>query len=480
VFAQDSWKAGAKVTIEAGVRYSLWPQWYSREGQLSMFDPRFYDPARAAQIDRASGFVVGSGVPLNGMVIPDEAQVGSELDRLKHGLTGGLAQTHRDMFQPRLGLAYAINPKTAFRTGLGLFYNRPMINRDTALGGNAPFQLQQTVVNGSIDAPGGATRREFPLVVTSQDSVFDMPRAWNWNLTLERELPLRTTLEVGYVGRRGLHNQRKRNINQLPAGTIQANPGVNPNALRPYLGYGPIGIAENSGRSQYHGLQVSVERRMANGLHAGVGYTFSRVRDNSSTLTDVLPNAYDDSAYWGISDLDRPHVLIANWIYELPFLRERSDWAGRALGHWEITGVYQFQSGSPFSVRSNDDFAGVGPGSGNQFWNLVGDPTIARTDFTTNAAWFNPAAFARPAAGTFGVQPRNLLRNPHTWNLDMGVRKQVPIRGSQRIELRLEAFNALNHPNWGGASNNPTSGSFGFVTGKTGERVIQLATKYSF
>jgi hypothetical protein len=480
VYAQDSWKAASKVTIEAGVRYSLWPQWYSRDAQLSMFDPQYYDPAKAVQVDRSSGFVAGGGDPLNGMVLPGEKGSGGELDRLRHGLPAGLAQTHRNMFQPRLGLAYAVDPKTAFRTGLGLFYNRPMINRDTALGGNAPFQLQQVVVNGSIDAPGGATRRDFPLVVTSQDTVFNMPLAWNWNVTVERELPLHTTVEVGYVGRRALHNQRKRNINQLQPGAIQANPGVNSNALRPYLGYGPIGIAENSGRSQYHGLQISVQRRVADGLHAGVGYTFSRTMDNSSTLTDVLPNAYDDSAYWSISDLDRPHVLIANWIYELPILRERSGWAARALGHWEVTGVYQFQSGSPFSVRSNDDFAGVGPGSGNQFWNLVGDPTIAQTPFTTTAAWFNPAAFARPAAGTFGVQARNALRNPHTWNLDMGLRKAVPIQGTNRIEFRVEAFNVLNHPNWSGANSNPTSGSFGFVTGKTGERVIQLATKYSF
>src|SRR5262249_7037833 len=156
---------------------------------------------------------------------------------------------------------------------LGLFYNRPMINRDTALGGNAPFQVQQSVINGSMQAPGGASRRDFPLVVTSQDPVFTMPHAWNWNVTLERELPWRTTVEVGYVGRRGLNNQRKRNINQLAAGTLQANPGANANALRPYLGYGPIGLAENSGRSQYHGLQIGVDKRMSSGLRAGIGYT---------------------------------------------------------------------------------------------------------------------------------------------------------------------------------------------------------------
>ena len=241
--------------------------------------------------------------------------------------------------------------------------------------------MQQTVVNGLIDAPGGATRRGFPLVVTAQDPVFPMPRAWAWNLTLERQLPWATTVEVGYVGRRGLDNQRKRNINQLLPGTLQANPGVNANALRPYLGYGPIGLAENTGRSQYHGLQVGVERRVARGLHAGVGYTLSRTKDDSSSLTDVLPNTYDDSAYYGISDLDRTHVLIANWIYELPFMAGRSDAAGRLLGRWQITGVYQYQSGSPFSVRSNDDFAGVGVGSGNSSgtWSAIPTSTEGRS-----------------------------------------------------------------------------------------------------
>src|SRR5262249_46178362 len=218
----------------------------------------------------------------------------------------------------------------------------------------------------------------------------------------------------------------------------------------------------------------------ASGLHAGIGYTLSRTKDNSSTLTDVLPNAYDDSAYWGISDLDRRHVLIANWIYELPFMLQRSDLAGRVLGRWQITGVYQYQSGSPFPVRSNDDFAGVGAGSGNQFWNLVGDPTIDPGPFTTSAQWFNTAAFVRPAAGTFGIQPRNMLTNPATWNFDLGIRKSVPVTGSQQVQIRIEAFNVLNHPNWDVANSNPNSGSFGQVTRKVDQRTVQLALRYSF
>ena len=488
-YVQDNWKASAKLTVEAGVRYSLWPPWHSKSGNIAMFHPGFYDPRNAAVVDRTGGFIV-SGDRYNGIVLPgDKAPSGSkvpelasgEFDRLRHGLPAGFSKTHKNLFQPRVGFAYAINGKTSLRSGLGLFYNRTMINRDTALGGNPPFQPQQSVINGNIDAPGGAgsIRRDFPFVMTMQDLELKVPSAWNWNLTFERELPWSTTVEAAYVGRRGINNQRKFNINQLQPGTIQANPGVNPNALRPYLGYAVIGLAENSGRSQYDGLQLSVERRVAKGLHAGLAYTYSKTKDDSSNLTDTLPNAYDDSAYWGRSDLDRPHVLIVNYIYELPFGRGSGAWS-KILGHWDVSGIYQYQSGAPFSIRTNDDFAGVGPGSGAQFWNQIGDPSIARGGFADSVVWFNKDAFARPAAGTFGVQPRNGLRNPPFWVTDFGLRKTVPLGGQRRMQFRLEAFNLLNHPNWSGANSNPTSGSFGLITGKNGERRIQLAAKYMF
>ncbi len=490
LFVQDSWKATKKLTLEAGVRWSYWPPWDSRWGSLSMFDPDFYDPLKAAVVDRAGGFLV-SGDPFNGIVLPGlgvpPAEGGrfpvlhsGQFDRLYHGLPEGFSQTHADVFQPRLGLAYGLSPKTAIRAGLGAFANRTMINRDTALGGNAPFQPQQTVGNELADAPAGATKRAFPFNMTIQDLEFKIPVAWNWNATVQRELPWATTVEVGYVGRLGLHNQRKRNINQLLPGTLTANPSVNPNALRPFLGMGIIGIAENSGTSTYNGLQVSVERRFSSGLQFGVAYTLSRIYDNSSDLTDTLPNAFDDRAYWGTSDLDRTHVLILNYIYELPILRGNTNLLRRLTGNWEISGVNQFQSGNPFTIRTGDDFAGVGPGSGAQFWNQVGTADVARTPFTNSAVWFNRNAFAQPAPGTFGVQPRNALRNPGFRNWDVGLRKNFPITETQRLQFRFEVFNVLNHPNWGGANGNPRSGSFGQVTSKNGQRQIQLALKYIF
>jgi hypothetical protein len=488
-FVQDSWKARRNLTIEMGVRHSIWPPWGSRWGTIAMFHPNYYDPSKAAVIDRAGGFLV-SGDPYNGIVLPGDKPTEEGLRRFPilsqfqsayHGLPAGLSKTHYNIFQPRLGAAWAINPKTTFRTGIGSFANRTAINRDTALGGNAPFQLQQTVINGNADAPAGATQRSFPFTMTIQDPVFKIPVAWNWNVTVARQLPGNTAIEVGYVGRHGIHNQRKRNINQLTTGAIYANPGVNANALRPFRGMGIVGIAENSGWSHYDGLQISVERRFAKGLQFGVAYTYSRARDNSSDLTDTLPDAYNDKTYKGIADVDRPHVLIINYIYELPFLKGSKTLWHRLLGNWDISGINQFQSGAPFSVRINQDIAGVGTGSGNQFYNLVGDPNgVQRTAFSTTAVWFNKDAFARPANGTWGTQPRNGLRQPGFRAFDVGLRKNFPTFEGQRMQLRFEFFNILNHPNLNGSNSNPTSGQFGLITSKGGSRTIQIAAKYIF
>jgi hypothetical protein len=213
-----------------------------------------------------------------------------------------------------------------------------------------------------------------------------------------------------------------------------------------------------------------------------VAYTLSKSLDDGSSLTDVLPNAYSAAGYYGRSDFDRTHVLVANYTYSLPFFKGSTNRALRtALGGWEISGIYQAQSGVPLSVRTSADLAGVGTGSGNQFWNMTGDTSIERTPFTNSAVWFNKAAFTQPAAGTYGVQLRNTLRGPGYWTWDTGIRKNFRVFEGQNLQFRYDLFNTLNHPNWGNPATDPTSGSFGTITGKTNDvRNMQLALKYVF
>lgn len=491
LFAQDSWKVTPHLTVEYGVRWSIWPAWHSRWGNLAEFLPQYYDPKTAAVVDPKGGFIV-SGNQYDGIVLPGNSVPSAEGGRipalhsgqfnsLYHGLPDGLSPTHWDVIQPRLGIAYAFSPKMSFRAGAGSFANRTAINRDTALGGNAPFQIQESVVDGVVDNPAGAAQRAYPFTQTIQDPVFKIPTAWEWNGTFAREVGFNTTIEVGYVGRRGLHNQRKRNINQLLPGTLQANPGINTNYLRPYAGMGVVDISENSGTSRYDGLQVSIQRRFSSNLQFGIAYTFSRSTDDGSSLTDVLPNAYSNVGYYGLSDFDRTHVLVANYIYQLPLLKHRNAVVRSIAGGWEISGITQAQSGTPLSVRTSADIAGVGTGSGNQFWNLTGNPSANVTSFTNSAVWFNAAAFTIPQQGTFGVQTRNILRGPGFFAWDMSLRKNIPTFERQMLQFRFDVYDILNHPNWSNPVTDPTSGSFGLVTGKSNDsRQLQLALKYIF
>jgi hypothetical protein len=344
-----------------------------------------------------------------------------------------------------------------------------------------------------VDTPGGFTATRFPYQIFTEDRTFPNPEAWTWNVSYQRELPFQTTIETSYVGRRGLHNSQLRNINQLRPGTIQGNPGINSNYLRPYGGYYSILMAANDANSMYHALQLGINRRFTRGLSFGLAYTYSSSYDNASAQGDLLPNTYDGSNLWGHSSFDTPHIAVINFMYELPFLRNSSSLVGKVAGGWQITGVTQLQAGTVSTVTTASDFAGVGPGSGNQLWNRNGDFILSGSDrqFSQGAGdqnfWFrakNPdgsAIFTAPAAGAFTTQRnRGIIRQPGFQSWNIGLIKNFRITERQRIRFQAEAFNWINHPNWSAADVNPTSGTFGKVTGKSGERNLQFALRYSF
>ena len=233
---------------------------------------------------------------------------------------------------------------------------------------------------------------------------------------------------------------------------------------------------------RYNAAQFQVERRSTRNVGFTVAYTLSRTEDDASGRGDILPPA-GTGDYYGFADFDRTHVFISQARYRVPDLSSMPAPVGWVLGNWDISGVLQAQSGSPFGIRApnNADIAGVGAGSGGQFYDLVGDPNANRTEWDgTRAVWFNPAAFRAPAAGTLATtQQRNLLRQPGFWDLHMALRKAVPV-GTHRIELRWEVFNVLNHTSLGNASTNAASGDFGVITSKTGNRTMQIGLNYVF
>lgn len=458
-------------------------------------------------INPSTGRLVG-GDRYNGIVLPGDGFEGEgsslvvaqdpRVLALFRGQPRGFSQMHYNVIEPRVGLAYSINEHTVARVSAGTFHNRVTLNDSTLLGGNPPFQPMVTVANGIVDNPAGAGGggTDLPFGVTAQDTVFKHPTSHMWSVGVQREVPFGFVVDVSYVGRRGLHLQRERNINQLTAGTLQANPGVNIAALRPYKGYGAIRLSENAGRSIYHSLQISADRRYSNGLKIGAAYTLGKSMDNSSNKRDVLYNSYDENSYWGPSSYDRRHVLGFHYIYDLPFWQSQDTLMKVLLGGWQISGATFLRSGTPFSVLRTNDIAGVGDGAFGQPYNLVGDPNANSCRCFSSGSdsnfWFNPAAFAAPAAGTFGNAPRNLLYNPGQQQWDIAVFKNFALRGSQRLQFRAEIFNFPNHPNLGNAQTgtvtgggagfaDPTNANFGRVTTKTNDRrEIQLSLRYQF
>ncbi|MEN3336533.1 MAG: hypothetical protein V7647_209 [Acidobacteriota bacterium] len=502
VFVQDSWRPTGKLTVEGGVRYVLWPPWYSTTNNIANFDPSAYSTSNQAVINPANGQIV-SGPRYNGIVLPGSGFPSSAsnltvyndpaVKALFNGAPRGFAQTHKNVFEPRIGLSYALNERTILRTSGGVFHNRVTLNDSLLLGGNPPFQPQVGVSSGSVDNPGGSGGAAvLPFGMTAIDKVFKHPTAYTYSAGIQRELPWNFIVDAAYVGRRGLYLQRERNINQLPAGTLQANPGVNPAALRPYKGYGVIRLSENAGYSKYNSFQLGVDRRYSKGFSFGLAYTLGESFDNASDKRNVMFNSYDDTGYWGHSSFDRRHVLNFHYIYDLPFLKNENSLLSRVAGGWQISGSTFMRSGTPLWVTrgTSEDIAGVGDAFG-QPWNQVGDPSNgANRTFSQGVAsgtaldenfWFNPKAFAKPAPGTFGNAPRNVIYNPGQYQWDIALFKNVRVQGARSFQLRAEVFNFLNHPNLNGPSSDPTSSTFGRATSKDGSRRdIQLSLRFLF
>jgi len=477
-YAQDTWKATPKLTLEFGVRWSYRQPWYAKWNDLSAFDSGYYTLANRAIVDPRYGWIV-SGDPYNGIVMPGtgipEAAKGRNnailvpnYQRLFHNLPRGFVNSYHDAFAPRLGVALRVADKTAIRAGIGLFHHRQMEQRWVTA--NPPVRMSLSTSYGKVDYPLGTVLRDYPVGSAQLDPVHKYPAAWTYSFSIQRELPFAAVLDVAYVGKTSINLVRSRNMNLLPVGTIQGNPGIQPNALRPWYGLAGITRTTLDGRSSYNSLQVSLDRRFSSGFGFGVSYTFSKV------LSDIASPFHGFYFEKALDSWDRPHNLNFNYIYELPFLRKARGAAG-LLGGWQLSGDAFIRSGVPLTVSDSNDIAGVG--AGGQPWNVVGTLGVSG-DRGINRLWFNPGAFALPRAGTYGNSGRFNIRGPRYQSWDLALFKNFRVIERVAANFRVEAFNFLNHPLLDNPGTNPRAGSFGMVTSKSSERNVQLALKFVF
>jgi hypothetical protein len=514
-FAQDSWKASQKLNLTFGVRHTINMPYEAIWRNMSVFDPSLYDPTKAVTVDAKTGQILpNTGDRYNGMVIPGNGWPSAAKGRFPEATAGTYDYMFRNgvrpayfsnvqygTLQPRIGLAYQLNDKTVVRSGMGRFFTRNGVSDSIFLGGNPPFQPTANVSFGNVDNPGGTSTNQLPLTVTTYPLTQANPEAWNWNITVERELPFKSTGTIAYVGRRGLHLPREVNINQPTLAVVNANPGVNLDALRPYKGYNSIRSSQDVATSRYNSLQVTWNRRLANGFMVGLAYTYSKSMDDGSAPRDIIPNTYDAHNLWSLSAYDVTHMMMINYLYELPFFRSNKQAVGKLLGGWQISGITQFQTGLAGSAIANTDYAGVGVdgnindnGGAGQLWAINGDPAVLG-NFASGGSndprlWFQTTnsngspIFTAPAKGTFVTGPasRNFYHDPGLQNWNLGLYKKFAMTERTGFQFRAQAFDVFNHPNLGGAGRTPTNlSTFGKVTGKTNDvRNLQLSLRFYF
>jgi hypothetical protein len=513
-FAQDSYKATPKLHLEYGLRYTSIHPYYSEYNNAGSFDPAYYNPATAPLVNPSTGNpIAGTGNPYDGTVLwgsgftPNAAAhvaaaQTSQYNGLFHNLPRGYIHVQKFLFQPRVGVAYAFDQKTVFRTGFGRYTNRQGVSDFVFAGGIPPLQQVASLSIGSVDNPGGGANGSYPLLSGDIDQKSPQPEAYIWNASVQRDIGFQTVAEISYVGRHALHQQYAANINQLQPGTLTnpANAGINANALRPYLGYGPINLVMQGDTATYSGLQVNVDRRFSHGLGLGVAYTYASSRDCDSFQKTLVPNTYDPKAICGPSDYDLRQVAVLNAVYEIPF-KSGNRLVNEALAGWQLTQAYQFQSGAPFSVATSQDIAGVGPGSGNQLLQITpGAKLQGARKFAgspgANDYWFNitngdgSQIFTTPTPGTFTPQHnRNILRAPGQDFYNASIQKRFATFESQSLTFRVDAFDFPNHPNWNAPDStyvdqplygDTSSPTFGKVTQKNLSRALQASLRYSF
>ena len=473
-FFQDDWKVSSRLTVNLGLRWFGIPHIFERNNEVTTFVPEKWSASRAPRVNPDGTIVPGSGDILgNGIVNAGE------------GISAGLVKNYWNTFAPRFGFAWdpAGNGKTVIRGGYGIGYYRVEGNDIYDFVNNPPFAKTVNITNPPLNNPGGGTAAPpRPVSLVALDFEYKVPMAQTYSLGIQRELFKNAGLEIAYVGSRGTHLDRARNINQpRRVGGFDFDPRLNTNAisndaLRPFAGWSTIRMAENTGSSTYHSLQVNFDKRFSGGFKFQTAYTFSRgigdVMDSNGRSVNATPqDSYNLRAERGLLGFDRTHNLSINYIYELPFFKNRRDAVGRIFGGWEISGITTVSSGPVAAPGISTGRNGLATRP-----NLVGDVEGARTV----QQWFNTAAFAEPAPGFFGNAGRNIIREPGTHKWDMSFFKNNRITESVNLQFRAEFFNIFNHASFNGINTTFGSGAFGSVTSARDPRIVQFGLKLGF
>jgi hypothetical protein len=516
-YFQDNWRATQRLTLNLGVRWDGAPHTYESSNRMGNFYPSLYNPANAATFDNFGNICSGpadtgctaaspglgtspnkilAGVPLylNGIGTPE-----------KNGVPKGLVNNHWAVFGPRFGFAYDLtgSGKTIVRGGFGIMYERIQGNDMYNAGSNIPFSLNVNLNNVELQNPNillatGAA----PLFqtikaadITGLDINGYQPSAsTQFSAGVQHSFGAKTVLSASYVGNQNRHLNDYVNTNlpslsdlvKITEGTLNYE---NATSL-PYKGFRAISQSRNEAKGHYNSLQVDLNSQASKDLQLRAFYTLSRSIDpttgGSGQDLNGVTNPYLGWRYdLGPSQFDRLHNFSANFVYNIPVLRDSSNGLVKSLvGGWTVSGIVTIESGLPINFTGGSNVVGGNNSPGNRP-NVNGSiryehTPVVSTDPFQHIQYVDTSVFSKPADGTWGNLGHNAIRGPGRDNWNLSLFKTFTFTENSGLQLRLESFNVFNHTQFHNVSNGLGDSRFGEFTDAYPARTLQLAGKFYF
>lgn len=455
-YVQDDWKVTPRLTLNLGLRYEYNTPYIEKKDRFTNF---YINPPRLVLAGR-------------------------------DGVSRSTYDNDPNNLGPRFGFAYDVmgDGKMALRGGYGIYYDRTILNTILGMRLNPPhyefnlFLSDPTVPRLTLENPFPAGAG-IPLLPSPSFFAKDFRDGYvqQWSLNVQRQVIGDLLVEIGYVGSKGTHLYRQRQLNQpKPApGPVQPR--------RPFPQFGSINGIESSGHSTYHSLQLKADKRFSKNYGFLLAYTFAKSIDSNSAYAGnahTTNNAQDGNnlrAEKGLSSFDMRHRFSLSYMIQLPFGRGQAYGSnvtgvvGQLVSGWEITGITTLQSGTPSDPQLTIDRSNTGIFRDRP--NRVGDP---RLDKATPDQFWNPAAFALQPQFSFGNAGRNVLPGPNWINFDLSILKNTQIHEKINLQFRTEFFNLFNHPNFFNPERFVDTALFGKVTAAADPRLIQFGLKLIF
>jgi hypothetical protein len=471
IFIQDDFKVSPRLTLNIGLRYEVYVPDEEIRNRLVNFD-----------MERLT------------LVYANEDDTSRSVNK----------STQFGNFGPRIGLAWDMfgDAKTVLRAGYGLSYFPEPHSASNLLGQQVPYTISQNFspeVNPldfsrvpAIDNPFPPIQRVKPLTTAELNAANPRvlghafhnltPYDQSWNLDIERELSSTLVWETAYAGTRGIHITFFYNPNEV-------QPGLGSQASRrliqPLSNVSTILQADPRNMSTYHSLQTKLLKRYSQGLQFLFGYTYSKVLDfggsaaSGGGATGAPQTVTNLRAGRGAAGFDIKHRAVISSVYELPFgpgkkWGPQDRFLGNILGNWQLSGITVLSTGRPFNVN-----LATGVNNGAPSWpNRSGKGT---QEHPTVDLWFNPADFVAPPPNTYGNVARGVLYAPGQVNFDTSLVKNIAVNERWKVQLRADAFNLFNHPQFGFPDASIGSKTVGKITSTIADnRDIQLALKIEF